>query len=154
MTLKDHAETMSLDGRSGGVVLKGLTPDQLRTVLYLGVFPNLLVSPHPDYVMAHRIVPLASDRSWIECVWLFPPEALDRPGFDPSYAVDFWDLTNREDWAACEGVQRGARNRGFRPGPIGPWESTVYQFLQMIGSLYLGRELRPPPVPASDRSWT
>jgi len=28
-------------------------------------------------------------------------------GFDPSDAVDFWDLTNRQDWAACEAVQRG-----------------------------------------------
>jgi Rieske 2Fe-2S family protein len=27
----------------------------------------------------------------------FPPEALDRPGFDPDYAVKFWDITNRQD---------------------------------------------------------
>ena len=25
-----------------------------------------------------------------------------RPDFDPSDAVDFWDLTNRQDWEVCE----------------------------------------------------
>ena len=32
--------------------------------------------------------------------------SLAREGFDPAYAVDFWDRTNREDWAAVESVQQ------------------------------------------------
>ena len=66
--------------------------------------------------------------------------------FDPAYAVDFWDLTNREDWAVCEGVQRGTGNFGYRPGPLSSWEATVYQFLTMIGRAYLGEGLKPSPV--------
>ena len=90
---------------------------------YFGIFPNLLISPHPDYVLTHRIEPLAPDRSFVECEWLFPPEALELDGFDPAYAVDFWDVTNREDWAACESLQRAAASRGHGPGPM----STVWK---------------------------
>ncbi len=151
MTLKDHAVTMSLTGASEGVNFRRLPPGQEREVLYIGLFPNLLISPHPDYVMTHRLIPLAPDRTFIECDWLFPPEALERPNFNPAYAVDFWDITNREDWTACENVQRGTRNRGFRPGPLSPWESTIYQFLNMVAQAYSGQRVTPPPMPASSR---
>jgi Rieske 2Fe-2S family protein len=151
MVLKDHAVTMSLTGASEGINFRNLAAGQERDVLYIGLFPNLLVSPHPDYVMTHRMIPRGPGRTFIECDWLFPPEAFDRPGFDPAYAVDFWDITNREDWTACENVQRGTANRGFRPGPLSPWESTIYQFLTMIGSAYLGERVSPPAMPASSR---
>jgi Rieske 2Fe-2S family protein len=107
-------------------------------VLYLGLFPNLLISLHPDYVMTHRMVPLAPDRTWVECSWLFPAAAFERPGFDASYAVDFWDLTNREDWDACESVQRGLASPHYRPGPLAPGEDAVHQWVTMVGRLYQG----------------
>ena len=147
MILKDHAVTMSLTGASQGVNFRGLRPGQEREVLYLGAYPNLLISPHPDYVMTHRIVPLAPGRTFIECDWLFAPESIGKDGFDPAYAVDFWDITNREDWNACENVQRGSANRGFRPGPLSPWESTNYQFLNMVAQAYQGEAVRPPLMP-------
>ena len=106
MDLGDHAETMSLDGRSGGIVMPGLDELQRRQVLYEPV-PQPAGELHPDYVLTHRIDPVTPGTSRVECQWLFPPEAVERPGFDPSYAVDFWDLTNRQDWAAVESVQRG-----------------------------------------------
>jgi Rieske 2Fe-2S family protein len=151
MDLEPHAETMSLDGRSRGVVLRGIEGHQARQVLYLTVMPNLLLSLHPDYVMTHLLTPQGPDETRVECSWLFPPEAWDREDFDPAYAVDFWDLTNREDWAACEGVMRGMRNRGYRPGPLSSWEGTVYQFLTIMGRLYRGEGLVVPTVPDRDR---
>ncbi len=156
MDLKPHAVTMSLDGQSQGVNFSGVSAAGLeRQVWYLTVFPNLLLSMHPDYVMTHVLTPVATDRTRVECSWLFPSQAFDLPGFDPSYAVDFWDITNREDWSACEGVMRGMKNRGYRPGPLSSWEGTVYQFLSVMARLYLGegpvapevavRELRSQP---------
>ena len=58
MDLKDHAATMSLDGHSDGVPIPGLDAERLRTVAYLGLFPNLLLSLHPDYLMTHLVEPL------------------------------------------------------------------------------------------------
>src|SRR6266542_3068982 len=57
MDLRAHAETMSLDGRGGGPPLPWLPEAARRQVLYLGLFPNLLVSAHPDYVLTHRLEP-------------------------------------------------------------------------------------------------
>ena len=83
MELLDHAVTMSLTGASDGTMIPGLPEDKRRVVGYSVVYPNLLISPHPDYVMTHRLVPLAPDRTWVECAWYFPPEALEVAGLQP-----------------------------------------------------------------------
>lgn len=147
MVLKDHAVTMSLDGSSRGVIFRQVDDEMARYVWYLTLIPNLLLSMHPDYVMTHRLIPVSPGRTEIECSWLFPPEAFEQPGFDPAYAVDFWDITNREDWTACEAVMRGVRRQGYRPGPLSSWEGTVYQFLTVMARLYLGEGLVVPRVP-------
>ncbi|MGI8576092.1 MAG: aromatic ring-hydroxylating oxygenase subunit alpha [Egibacteraceae bacterium] len=133
MELREGVETMSLDGRSDGRPIEGA--DQ-HTVAYLGLFPNLLVSAHPDYVMTHRLVPLAPGRTRIECAWYFPDSSVD-----PAYAVEFWDRTNRQDWAACESVQRGLASPHFRPGPLAPNEDAIYDFVSMVARGYRGEPL-------------
>jgi len=151
LELKPHAVTMSLDGTSGGANFPGLAPGAERTVLYVHVLPNLLISAHPDYVMTHRLVPLGPGRTFIQCDWLFGERSLALPDFDPAYAVDFWDITNREDWGACERVQRATANRGFRQGPLSSWESTVYQFHSVLGRAYRGEGLHVPTPVGSRR---
>jgi Rieske 2Fe-2S family protein len=146
MDLMDHAETMSLSGESHGEPLRGLNARQQRQVLYLALFPNLLISPHPDYVLTHRLEPLEPGRTKIECEWLFPAEVAARDGFDPSYAVEFWDITNRQDWGACESVQRGIRSRGFRPGPLSSREDEVHDFMALVARGYIEGLVRPPVV--------
>jgi Rieske 2Fe-2S family protein len=146
MDLREGMQTMSLDGTSAGAMLRALDDGGLRTVIYLNVFPNLLISLHPDYVMVHRLTPLAADRTRIECTWAFAPEAVEREGFDPSYAVDFWDITNRQDWQACESVQRGLTSEHAQPGPLSPEEDAVYQFVTMVARGYLGQPVANQPI--------
>ena len=138
MSMIDEAETMSLTGKSGGVAIQGLSEHELRTVMYLVGYPNLLVSLHPDYVMTHLMTPLAVDRTHVECAWAFPKDVAAKADFDPSYAVDFWDLTNRQDWAACESVQRGLSSPHARPGPLAPDEDGVHQFVTRVARAYRG----------------
>ena len=83
MDLRDGMATMSLDGASHGAPLRNLDANGLRTVIYVNVFPNVLISLHPDYVMVHRLVPLAADRTRIECTWSFAPEAVARARVRP-----------------------------------------------------------------------
>jgi Rieske 2Fe-2S family protein len=138
MSLREGVETMSLDGRSDGVSITGLTDRQRRTVMYLVGFPNLLISLHPDYVMTHLLTPLSVDSSRVECAWAFPRQVAEDPSFDPAYAVDFWDLTNRQDWAACESVQRGLCSPHAVPGPLAPAEGGVHQLVERVARAYLG----------------
>jgi Rieske 2Fe-2S family protein len=150
MELRDGAVTMSLDGHSDGVPLRGLSADERRTVAYVGIFPNVLLSLHPDYVMTHVLVPAAADRTVIECSWAFAPEAVAAPGFDPSYAVDFWDLTNRQDWTACESVQRGLSSPYAAPGPLSPDEEAVYSFVTTVARGYRGTRAAEWRAPYAD----
>jgi Rieske 2Fe-2S family protein len=141
--------TMSLDGHSDGTPIPGVAGARLHTVNYLGVFPNLLISLHPDYVMTHRMIPLSPGETWVECAWAFPRVALDEEGFDPAYAVDFWDLTNQQDWAACESVQRGLSSGSAAPGPLSPEEEAVYHFVTMVARGYQGQPVHIKPHLAS-----
>jgi Rieske 2Fe-2S family protein len=141
MWLVDGAQTMSLDGKSHGDPIPGVSTHERPTVGYIDVFPNLLISVHPDYVMTHKLTPLGPGATHIECTWAFPQSSARRPGFDPSYAVDFWDITNRQDWNACEGVQRGLTAREWTPGPIAPEETAVYEFDVLVAHGYLDHPL-------------
>jgi glycine betaine catabolism A len=143
MDLRDGAATMSLDGHSDGVMLRRLGPEQLRGVIYVQIFPNVLVSLHPDYVMVHRLIPLAVDSTRIECTWAFAPETVEG-GRDTTYAVEFWDITNRQDWQACEAVQRGLGSPHAVPGPLSPDEDAVYRFIVMVARGYQGRQAWNP----------
>ncbi len=137
MELLDGMHTMSMDGQTGAAkMLPGLEGKQLRDVLYFELFPNLLISPHPDYILTHRFEPLEPGLTKVECHWLFDPDEVARDGFDPSYAVDFWDITNKQDWSATEGVQRGMNSKGYTPGPLSSVEETVYQAIYLVASGY------------------
>ena len=145
MELEEHADTMSLTGQSFAPRLPHLAEGQEREVYYYQIFPNLLISPHPDYVLTHRLTPVAPARTRVECEWLFSREALASEGFDPSYATEFWHITNGQDWRACEAVQRGVSSRGYRQGPLSPEETTVGRFVAMVARGYL--EGRVPQEP-------
>jgi Rieske 2Fe-2S family protein len=138
MDLREFADTMSLDGSSGGVLIDSLNEVEQRTVMYVALLPNMLISLHPDYVMTHLLTPLSAGRTRIRCSWAFPEKAASTEGFDPAYAVDFWDLTNRQDWAACESVQRGMATPGYTPGPLAPAEDGVYDFVTYVARAYQG----------------
>ncbi|CAN5729990.1 aromatic ring-hydroxylating dioxygenase subunit alpha [soil metagenome] len=143
MELLPGAATMSLDGSSLGVPFRKLNGSQLRDVYYAELFPNLLLSIHPDYVMTHRLEPLGPGATRVECQWLFPPEAYERADFDPSYASEFWDVTNKQDWAACESVQRGVAGAGYRQAPFSRDEWVVHLSMAMVARGYLEGEVRP-----------
>lgn len=72
--------------------------------------------------------PLDEGRSRVSCEWLFAEDEIRKAGFDPGDAVEFWDLTNRQDWELCETVQKGVRSRGHRQGRYQSSEDCVYFF--------------------------
>jgi Rieske 2Fe-2S family protein len=150
MELEEHAETMSLTGQSFAPRLPHLAEGQEREVYYYQIFPNLLISPHPDYVMTHRLTPVGADRTHVACEWLFSREAVETEGFDLSYATDFWHITNGQDWRACEAVQRGVSSRGYRQGPLSPEESTVGKFVAMVARGYLEGRVEQAPGRTSE----
>jgi glycine betaine catabolism A len=132
MAFRGGAQTMSVDGVRRREYLPGLSDEQRKEVLYYAVFPNLFLSLHPDYVMAHRLWPQAHDCTHVVCEWYFHPAELAKPGFAAQDVVDFWDATNREDWGVCELSQKGISSRAYVPGPYSPREGLPKAFDRMI----------------------
>ena len=128
MRLRAGFATMSMSGRAAGARLCTTAGPDADLAHYYLVYPNLMLGIHPDYLVTHTVWPLAVDRSHTKCEIFFAPEALDAAAFDPSEVREFWDLTNRQDWALCERVQRGAASRGYQPGPYHPSERCVHAF--------------------------
>jgi Rieske 2Fe-2S family protein len=95
----------------------------LQQVFYYSIFPNMLLSLHPEYVMMHQLWPQSPERTLILCDWFFHPEAFDRENFHPDDAIEFWDMTNKQDWHVCELSQQGIASRAYQPGPYSPRES-------------------------------
>jgi Rieske 2Fe-2S family protein len=111
--------------------------EETHRVFYYSIFPNMLLSMHPDYVMVHQLWPQSPERTLIYCDWFFHPEAarvdggtagVDAPGYNPDDAIEFWDMTNRQDWRVCELSQQGIASRAYTPGPYSSRESIPAAF--------------------------
>jgi Rieske 2Fe-2S family protein len=74
-------------------------------------------------VAAFTLWPRTPTHTTIACDFLFHPTEMANVEFDPSDAIDFWDLVNRQDWRICEGVQRGMASKVFKFGYYAPMES-------------------------------
>ncbi len=132
MEFQGGAQTMSTDGKLRRSYLPRLTADERSRVYYYAIFPNLLLSLHPDYVMTHTLWPRAVDRTDVICEWHFHPDETVKPNFEADDAIEFWDSTNREDWAISELSQAGIKSRAYKPGPYSRCESLPHAFDQMV----------------------
>lgn len=120
--------SMTLGGERCAPLLPGLEEGDRGHVGYYTIFPSMFLSFHPDYVLVHRAQSLAPSRTRITCDWLFHPTAMAEPGFDAQPAIDFWDLTNRQDWELCANAQKGVSSRAYVPGPYADIESQLAAF--------------------------
>jgi glycine betaine catabolism A len=119
---RDGAWTFTESGTSNRVPFAGL--DEYEKVRHKGelIYPNFMLSLSADHVAAFSLWPKAPDLTEIICDVLFDPDEIAKPGFDPSDAVDFWDIVNRQDWKICESVQSGMTSRRFESGYYAPME--------------------------------
>jgi Rieske 2Fe-2S family protein len=89
--------------------------------------------------MFHTLWPAGAQRTLITCGWMFHAETLRDPRCNPADGIDFWDMTNRQDWHICEESQRGILSPAYQPGPYSPRESLSVAFDREVLKA-LGRE--------------
>jgi phenylpropionate dioxygenase-like ring-hydroxylating dioxygenase large terminal subunit len=139
MGFRGEAETMSVDGQRRRAYLPGLDEAQRRQVCYYSIYPNLLLSLHPDYMLVHTLWPRAVDRTAVFCEWYFHPREIANPDFVAVDAIQFWDATNREDWRVVELSQAGIASRAYTPGPYSPREELLHGFDEAVRRATGGR---------------
>jgi Rieske 2Fe-2S family protein len=142
MTITEPNASVTISGRACGAPFPGLSEEDRRRAYYYTVFPNLMLSLHPDYVVYYQIWPEEPGRTVVRCEWLFPPDTAGAPGAEPEGAIEFWDVTNRQDWHICELSHAGISSRAYTPGPYSPRESMPAAWDRAYLAV-MGREQQP-----------
>jgi len=119
---REGAYTFTRSGTTQRRAFPGLDEDE--QVRHKGelVYPNMFLSVACDHVAAFILLPRGAERTDIICHFLFEADEIAKLSFDPSDAVDFWDLVNRQDWTVCESVQNGISARVHTHGFYAPME--------------------------------
>jgi glycine betaine catabolism A len=119
---RDGADTFSMEGTSTRRSFPGLNDEE--QVRHKGelVYPNLFLSAAREHVAAFILQPTGPRHTRIDCHFLFESHEIAQPYFDPAGTVDFWHLTNRQDWNICELVQAGIGARVHKVGVFSPME--------------------------------
>ena len=128
-------ETMSISGtRDGRPLLYARDETEERRIYYYILWPNLIVSVHPDYVLTHQAWPDGPNRSTVHCDLYVEADKAD--AIDVSGAVEFWDITNREDYHVVAMQQQGTRSRSWKAGRYSNQEASVHAFDIMVADRY------------------
>ena len=132
MGFKPGVETLSADGKRRRAVLPGLGERERAVVNYFAIYPNFLLTLHPDYMMTITIWPVDPGHTRLVAEWHFHPDEIAKPDFVFEDAIEFWDRTNREDWAISEQSYLGISSRGYQPGPYSEREQQLWEFDQFV----------------------
>jgi glycine betaine catabolism A len=119
---REGTYTFTLTGTTTRAPFPGLSEADLGRHRGELVLPNLMLSLSADHVAAFTVWPHGAGHTTVLCDFLFHPAEIARDDFDPSDAVEFWDLVNRQDWSICEQVQDGMSSRMFTAGYLAPME--------------------------------
>ena len=119
---RDGAWTFTRSGTTARQPFPGLSEEE--KVRHKGqlIYPNLMLSLAADHVTAFTLWPESPTLTHVVCDFLFHPDEIASEGFDPSDAVEFWDLVNQQDWRICALVQRGMKSKRFTTGFYAPME--------------------------------
>jgi Rieske 2Fe-2S family protein len=119
---RDGAYTFTPTGTTLRRAFPGLNEDERTRHKGEVLYPNLFISLACDHAAVFILQPRGAERTDITCHFLFEPHEMSQPNFDPSDAVELWDITNRQDWSICETVQRGMHSRVHTHGYYAPME--------------------------------
>jgi Rieske 2Fe-2S family protein len=135
MVFANGCETMSMDGRRHGrPLLYARDETEAGRIYYYILWPNLIVSVHPEYVLTHQAWPAGPNRSKVTCDLYVDVDTAGSA--DVSGAVEFWDLTNRQDYHVVELQQQGTRSRSWEAGRYSNQEASVHAFDLMCADRY------------------
>ena len=93
-----------------------------------GVYPTMFLDVDGSTCLATAVFPTGPQSCKLVTEYLFSPEALEDPDFDPSPVVEFNERVTAQDNEACERVQRGVTSRVFDHGVFPAKDAWVHGF--------------------------
>jgi Rieske 2Fe-2S family protein len=105
-------------GRSNLPEMPGLEEADATSIHGCTVFPNMFIDVTGTGAIATALLPRDAGHTTVVTEYLFLPEAIAAPGFDPAEIVEFSELVAGQDYVVCERVQKGVRSRAFTHGVL------------------------------------
>ena len=131
VSLADGRTTVALDPRLRLPLLPGVDgQDDAGSYFGALVYPTMFLDVDGSACLATAIFPTGPQSCRLVTEYLFSPEAVADPDFDPSPVVSFNELVIQQDNDACERVQRGVTSRAFEHGVFPSKDAWVYEFDQ------------------------
>lgn len=129
VTLADGRTAIAADPRLRLPLLPGLKGHE-GSAAYFGamVYPSMFLDIDGSSALATAVFPTGPRSCRLVTEYLFSPEALEQPDFDPTPIVEFNDRVTRQDNEVCERVQRGVTSRAFTHGVFPAKDSWVLAF--------------------------
>jgi Rieske 2Fe-2S family protein len=128
--LAEGATGFTATGTSSLPVLPGLEGAAATAYFGCSIFPNAFLDLQVNTLVATALHPTAADATTVVAEYLFAPDAIADPAFDPSDVVDFTELVARQDYDVCERVQVGVSSRAYRHGVYAEKDDALHAFNQ------------------------
>lgn len=152
MEIDERFETVSEGGsRRGRPFLPGLPPGERRRVRDYCLFPNLLLSVQPDYLLSYTLFPLGPCETRVVADIHFAAEDFV-DGFDPSDVLALWDRVNREDQEIVAAQHRALAGGALERASLAASEDGIASFERRWAEAVLAALEGPAsePTPANE----
>jgi glycine betaine catabolism A len=128
VSIVDGGVGYTTSGATTMPVMPGLDEYRASSMYGATVFPNMFIDLTGTVVIATRLLPRGPAHTSVVMDYLFRPEVIDSPGFDPTEVVDFSELVARQDYDVCERAQLGVSSRAFDHGVYVEKDELAYNF--------------------------
>ncbi|QNQ89203.1 Rieske 2Fe-2S domain-containing protein [Corynebacterium poyangense] len=130
-------------GRNLQPILKGLTEEQRKTLVYATIAPNMLIIAMPDKVKYFLWYPTGTQTSVFAATWLYPQSTIDQDNFQETWKMEVEDLKQvmLEDIFAWESVQKGLRSTNAPRGRYAPSEVVLVRLNKWLINRYRNADL-------------
>ncbi|WP_066049359.1 aromatic ring-hydroxylating dioxygenase subunit alpha [Halioglobus sp. HI00S01] len=131
--LREGSATWSADGQPCDTPFSGLSPEDLaRGHTYEVSWPTAFMVGHVDYVRIVWLRPLSPVKTELCAQWLFRPETLEIPHFNPAEFAHYAEMVLGQDARAAEMNQRGLSSIAHQTGRLMAEEYEVHAFQEWV----------------------
>jgi phenylpropionate dioxygenase-like ring-hydroxylating dioxygenase large terminal subunit len=124
-----RGNSFSLTGRSSLPLLPHIPAEEAESYYGATVFPNMFIDVTGTCVIVSSMWPKGAGETTVVMEYLFAPDTIAAPGFDPSEIVEFSELVGKQDYDVSERVQHGVSSRYFDRAVLTPQDHLIVDFL-------------------------
>ncbi len=124
----EDALGFTVDRSEGQQNIPGVDEDHDRRYYAITVKPTVFINLVPDHVIFHRMFPMRPTGPWLSAIGS-TCRTWSRPRPISPARWSFFDLVNRQDFAACEACQPAMASKAYsRGGVLVPSEHHINEF--------------------------